>query len=92
MRGPAFAALLALSACSTPQRAQAPAAPTADTCGATALQHLVGKPRSEIPPASNPGQRRVACTTCAITMDYSEKRLNIFFDEQTGIIKEVRCG
>jgi hypothetical protein len=34
----------------------------------------------------------VACTACPITQDYRPERLNIFFDAQTGVIKQVRCG
>jgi hypothetical protein len=37
-------------------------------------------------------KRRVTCTTCPVTMDFREDRLNIFFDAETGIIKEVKCG
>ena len=66
--------------------------PPPDACGARALAHLVGKNRSEIPVPVNPGQRRVACTTCPITEDYSPWRLNIFYDARTGVITEVRCG
>lgn len=89
---------LALAACaagppkeSSPEPSPQPQ-PVADTCGARALQHLVGRHRSEIPPAAKPELQRVACATCAITMDYNPERLNIFFDEATGIIQDVRCG
>jgi hypothetical protein len=34
----------------------------------------------------------VACTTCPVTMDYNARRLNFFYDAQTGIVKEVKCG
>jgi hypothetical protein len=98
--------LLALSACSTPAPpepapppppAPAPAPPpppppAADTCGAREHQHLVGRPRTEIPIPLDPNKQRVACTTCPVTMDFSAERLNFFFDAKTGIIKEVRCG
>lgn len=70
----------------------APQTSRPDECGASALQHLVGRPRTEIPAASEPGRRRVYCSTCAVTMDYSPQRLNIIFDDQTGIIREVKCG
>ena len=99
--------LLALAACSTtpppakqaeanPPTSSPPAPPapepTADACGAAAMQHLVGRLRSEIPPPAKPELQRVACTTCAITMDFNPNRLNFFFDEATGVIKQVRCG
>lgn len=63
-----------------------------DACGAYELQHLVGRPKSEIPVPLNPSRWRVACTTCPVTMDYREDRLNIFFDSDTGIVKQVKCG
>ena len=63
-----------------------------DMCGARPLQYLVGKPRSAIPVPVNVSKRRVTCTTCPVTMDFREDRLNIFFDAETGIIKEVKCG
>jgi Peptidase inhibitor I78 family len=63
-----------------------------DSCGSAARQALVGKNKSEIPPAPAGANWRVACTTCAVTLDYRPDRLNIFFDEQTGEIKQVRCG
>lgn len=63
-----------------------------DQCGAAALQGMVGRSRTEIPIPVNPNLQRVACTTCPVTMDYNEQRLNFFFDAQTGVIKEIRCG
>jgi hypothetical protein len=107
MRQVLFTALLALAACSTPAAEQPTAPPaaetppnagppaageTADACGADAMQHLVGRPRSEIPVPVKPQLQRVACTTCAITLDFNPNRLNFFFDAETGIIKQVRCG
>jgi hypothetical protein len=66
--------------------------PEADACKARDFQNLVGRPRSEIPVPVRPELQRVACTTCAVTMDFNQNRLNFFFDAQTGLIKEVRCG
>lgn len=63
-----------------------------DQCGASEYQHLVGQPRSRIPEAPAGSTWRVTCTACPITMDYSPARLNIFYDEETGIVEEVRCG
>ena len=81
----------------TVQAAPAPPAtpapqPVVDTCGAAAMQHLVGRPRTEIPVPVKPNLQRVACNTCPITMDYNQNRLNFFFDAQTGIIKTIKCG
>lgn len=63
-----------------------------DLCHAAELQNLVGQPRTEIPVPVDVINRRVTCTTCPITEDYSPYRLNIFYDQQTGIVEEVRCG
>jgi hypothetical protein len=67
-------------------------APAPDTCGARAHQHLVGRPRTEIPVPVDPSRQRVACTTCPVTLDHSPERLNFFFDAETGLVREVRCG
>lgn len=66
--------------------------PSDDMCGAYEAQDLVGRPRSEIPVPVLPALQRVACTTCAVTMDFNPRRLNFFFDAETGLIKEVKCG
>jgi hypothetical protein len=66
--------------------------PRGDTCGAADFQYLVGRPRTEIPVPVDPTRRRVACTTCPVTQDLRSDRLNIFYDEATGIVREVRCG
>lgn len=63
-----------------------------DYCGAKVLQYLVGQHRTKIPVPVDPTARRVTCTTCPVTMDYSPYRLNIFYEQSTGIIKEVKCG
>jgi len=63
-----------------------------DQCGASDLQGLVGRPRTEIPIPVDPNRQRVACTTCPVTLDYNPQRLNFFFDAATGVIKEIRCG
>ncbi len=69
-----------------------PAQEPKDSCGARALQYLVGRPRSEAPVPVDPTRRRMTCSTCAVTMDYNPERLNIVFDLDTGIIKDVKCG
>lgn len=69
-----------------------PSNPTADMCRAGALQWLVGKPRSDIPVPVDVVNRRVTCTTCPVTQDYSPHRLNIFFNDRTDIVEQVRCG
>lgn len=64
----------------------------ADLCKADENQWLIGKPRTEIPVPVDVINRRVACTTCPITEDYSPYRLNIFYNQQTGLVETVRCG
>lgn len=97
------AALIALSACADsppvpppapPKPAPAPPAPPPepDKCGAADAQKYVGRPRTEIPVPVLPNLQRVACTTCPVTMDFNERRLNFFYDAATGVVKEVRCG
>jgi hypothetical protein len=102
----ALVALLALAACSTAPEPAAPPPPppvapppvspapqpVADACHAREHQNLIGRPRSEIPVPVKPELQRVACTTCPVTMDFNPSRLNFFFDAQTGLIKDVRCG
>lgn len=108
IRRAALAALTLAAACAPVKAPAPPAAPAPvvvapppppppppeppDYCGARELQHLVGKHRTQIPVPVVPALRRVACTTCPVTMDYNPKRLNIYFEQSTGIIKEVKCG
>ncbi|MBP7704716.1 MAG: peptidase inhibitor I78 [Caulobacter sp.] len=103
-----LAAVLTLSACASapepskgptmaPPVSQAPTEPVPDlpppdSCKAKDFQYLVGRNKSEIPVPTDPSKRRVACTSCPVTMDYRPDRLNIYFDADTGIVKEVKCG
>lgn len=63
-----------------------------DTCGLRAVKSLVGQPRSAIPVPVNPALRRVTCTHCVQTQDYNPRRLNIYYDADTGVIERVACG
>lgn len=63
-----------------------------DQCGASAYQYLVGQPRSRIPAEPEGATWRVTCTGCPVTMDYNPERMNIFYDEETETVEEVRCG
>ena len=98
-----MALMATLSACSTPPTPAptpvaiaAKPAPTVaealDTCGAAELQHLVGRPRAEVPVPIRPEHHRVSCTTCPVATDADETRLNFIFDAATGLISAVRCG
>ncbi len=72
--------------------APAPPAKPRDSCGASELQYLVGKPRTEIPVPVNPAMRRVVCSTCMITQDFVASRQTITYDVRTGLVTSVRCG
>ncbi len=68
-----------------------PAAP-ADSCGASELKWLVGKPKSEIPVPTDPSTRRVICTTCPRTEEFMPRRQTITFDLDSGVVQSVNCG
>ncbi|MFN7264834.1 MAG: peptidase inhibitor I78 [Phenylobacterium sp.] len=96
-----LALLAACAAPSSPRPAPAPTpAPVApklrveppDTCGLKAVRGLVGQLRSAIPVPVNPQLRRVTCTRCAQTQDDNPRRLNIYYDADTGVIERVACG
>jgi hypothetical protein len=89
--------LASAPAASPPPAAASPAGPpaplpTGDTCGAGALTYLIGKPKTEIPIPTDLSRRRVVCTTCMRTQDYRPDRLTILFDQQTGLVTELKCG
>jgi hypothetical protein len=70
-----------------------PAAPVkGDTCGASSMQYLVGKPKEEAPAPVDPSKRRVYCSSCVVTMDYRPDRMDIVFDKDSGKITAVKCG
>ena len=62
-----------------------------ERCDAAAAQSLIG---SHVGAVSFPADAnvRVVCTTCPTTRDYRPDRLNVRFDEETGIIEKVDCG
>jgi hypothetical protein len=74
-----------------PPVAEAPPRPR-DSCGASDLQSLVGRPRTEIPVPLNPNGRRVICSTCPMTQDYVSSRQTIIYDASTGLVSSVKCG
>ncbi len=63
-----------------------------DLCKASEMQHLIGKPKADIPVPVDVVNRRVVCTTCPVTEEYSAYRLNIFFNAETDLVEQVRCG
>lgn len=60
-------------------------------CDAAQAQSLIGSHVGAVDfgPGSNV---RIVCTTCATTKEYMADRLNLRFDEATGIIQSVDCG
>lgn len=88
--GPAPA--IVVSAAETPPIGDRMPSLDSDICKANEVQWLVGRPRTEIPVPVDVINRRVTCTTCPVTEDYSPYRLNIFYDQSTGLVTEVRCG
>lgn len=83
----------ALAACAPVE--PAPATPPSDgptRCRADQYQRFIGRNRSELPARPANETWRVTCTTCPVTMDYSPSRLNILYEERSGIIREVKCG
>jgi len=108
MRTLGIVAALALAACASTEQTEAPLpaayvapapvrmastpAPPTDQCGARELAWLVGKPKTEIPVPVEITNRRVLCTTCPRTGEHIPRRLNIFFDQETGVVQQVACG
>ncbi|PKP71018.1 MAG: hypothetical protein CVT82_04100 [Alphaproteobacteria bacterium HGW-Alphaproteobacteria-4] len=62
-----------------------------DTCGATALQGLIGQPESVLQGMVFAGPLRVIRPGQAVTMDYSAARLNVSLDAGGRIVR-VTCG
>ena len=83
----------ALAACAaTPAETPEPGpGPQAWRCNADDARSLVG---SHIGAVTFPRDAvvRNVCTTCPSTRDYRPDRLNLRFDEATGIIRSVDCG
>lgn len=91
LRAPiAIGALMALGACAmsveTPVVEAGPS-----QCPAAANRSLVG---TRVGAVSFPADAnvRVVCTTCPTTRDLRLDRMNLRFDQATGIIKTVDCG
>lgn len=74
-----------------PAPTPAPAMPAGGSCGAEALQHLVGQSRVSISGMRFAHPLRVYAEGQPITMDYNADRLNIEVSRR-GIIQRVSCG
>ncbi len=86
---PGAALALALAACApvTPPEAT----PIPQRCDAEAARSLIGAHVGAVtfPQGANV---RIVCTTCPTTKDLRPDRLNVRFDQATGIIERVDCG
>lgn len=87
-----LSAAAALGACTGYAGGPAAPPPGGNECRASDYQYLVGRPKSEVPPAPAGATWRVTCTTCPMTMDFNPRRLNILYDQSTGIVEKVACG
>lgn len=65
--------------------------PAPDACGASALSGLVGQDRKVLQTMKFATTVRIIEPGMAVTMDYSETRLNIELDEK-GMITRITCG
>ncbi len=65
--------------------------PDPQQCGVEAARSLIGTHVGAVsfPQGANV---RIVCTTCPTTKDLRPDRLNVRFDEATGIIERVDCG
>lgn len=63
----------------------------AETCGADALQHLIGEPRGALEGQDIDAPSRILPPGSAMTMDHRRDRLNVELDE-AGRITRVWCG
>ena len=90
MRAIAIFAGLALAACA-PVDPSPDQTPIPQQCGAEAARSLIG---SHVGAVSFPqgANVRIVCTTCPTTKDLRPDRLNVRFDQATGIIERVDCG
>jgi hypothetical protein len=89
--------ILILAACSLSLAACAPVPPSSEPtpvpqrCDAGAARSLIG---THIGAVTFPRgtEVRIVCTTCPTTKDLRPNRLNVRFNQATGIIERVDCG
>ncbi|HYC68067.1 hemolysin [Brevundimonas sp.] len=84
-----LAGAIALTSCAPV--AETSVQPGPQRCDAEAARSLIGTHVGAVsfPAGANV---RVVCTTCPTTKDLRPDRLNVRFDEATGIIRSVDCG
>jgi hypothetical protein len=63
-----------------------------DTCQAASHAALLGRPVAEASAQIRNRNHRIASSTGPITADYSESRLNIYYDERSRLIVGIKCG
>lgn len=83
------AAGVALAACVPTERTVIN--PVSGQCNAEDARSLIGSHVGAVTFASD-AEVRIVCTTCPTTKDLRPDRLNVRFDQQTGIIQSVDCG
>jgi len=83
------AGVLAIAACAPVETSSPAGGP--QRCDAEASKSLVGSHVGAVTFARD-ANVRVVCTTCATTRDLRPDRLNVRFDEATGVIESVDCG
>ena len=84
-----FTAAVTLAACAPLESPDT--APVAKRCNAEASQSLVGSHVGAVDFQAG-ADVRIVCTTCPTTRDLRPDRLNIRFNQATGIIERVDCG
>ncbi len=84
-----MAGALVLASCAPVTETSPPAGP--QRCDAAGARSLIG---SHVGAVTFPADAnvRIVCTTCPTTKDLRPDRLNVRFDEATGIIRSVDCG
>lgn len=90
MRSLSVAAVLALTACA-PVASSPDQTPIPRRCDAAAARSLIG---THVGAVTFPqgADVRIVCTTCPTTKDLRPDRLNVRFNQATGIIESVDCG
>jgi hypothetical protein len=86
-----LSALIAAGCAPLPPETPPGSTPTLQRCDAAAARSLIG---SHVGAVSFPAGAnvRIVCTTCPTTRDLRPDRLNIRFNQATGIIESVDCG
>ena len=90
MRAVIAAAGLALAACA-PVEVTPDTTPIPQRCDAAAARSLIGVHVGAVTFPQG-AHVRVVCTTCPTTKDLRPDRLNVRFNEASGIVESVDCG